>query len=56
MNDDVLIQVYGQMLRTRGCSVDKLLCDPEERKEFLTEVRRRLPKSRKVTSFNESSI
>lgn len=42
MSDDILIEVYGQMRRTRGCSVDKLLCDPEDRTEFLTEVRRRL--------------
>jgi hypothetical protein len=42
VNDDVLIDVYGQMLRTRGCSVDELLCDPEDRTAFLTEVRRQL--------------
>lgn len=42
MNDDVLIDVYSQMLQTRGCSVDKLLCDPEDRTVFLNEVRRQL--------------
>lgn len=42
MDDNVLVEVYGQLLQTRGCSVDKLLCDPEDRAEFLTQVRERL--------------
>jgi hypothetical protein len=42
MNDDVLGEIYSQMLRTRRCSVDKILCDPEDRTEFLTQVRHRL--------------
>ena len=41
--EPVLIAAYRHMLATRRCSVDRILEDPELRKEFLALVRRSLP-------------
>ena len=37
--DTSLIEVYGKMLKSRFCSVDDILCEPELRQEFLSEAR-----------------
>lgn len=37
--DEVIIRVYGDLLQRRGCSVDEIACDPELRREYLSNSR-----------------
>lgn len=42
MSDEVIIEVFRQMVVKRGCSADDVLEAPELRGEYLTEGRRQL--------------
>jgi hypothetical protein len=42
MNDDVLVEIYRQLVRVYRCSAEDILEDPNLRTEYLTQTRQRL--------------